>query len=128
MLAERFRTQWTAARPLVASAPRPSTRAIFPAASGAADLRVLRCRPASRTGRRCSARPQHSDSGRGSGRVRKDAGIEDVRLHGLRHAMASHAVMSGVPAPVVSRLLGHSNVRMALRYARLADRDIEEAT
>ena len=60
--------------------------------------------------------------------MRKDAGIEDVRLHGLRHAMASHAVMSGAPAPVVSRLLGHSNVRMALRYAHVADRDIEEAT
>ena len=39
--------------------------------------------------------------------------------------MASHAVMSGVPVPVVSRLLGHSNVRMTLRYAHIADRDIE---
>ena len=41
--------------------------------------------------------------------------------------MASHAVMNGVPVPVVSRLLGHSNVRMTLRYAHLADRDIEAA-
>ena len=60
-------------------------------------------------------------------RVRKEAGIEDVRLHDLRHTMASHAVMNGVPVPVVSRLLGHSNVRMTLRYAHLADRDIEAA-
>ena len=35
--------------------------------------------------------------------------------------------MSGVPVPVVSRLLGHSNVRMTLRYAHLADRDLEAA-
>ncbi len=41
--------------------------------------------------------------------------------------MASHAVMNGVPVPVVSRLLGHSNVRMTLRYAHLADRDIGAA-
>ena len=36
--------------------------------------------------------------------------------------------MNGVPVPVVSRLLGHSNVRMTLRYAHLGDRDIERAT
>ena len=59
--------------------------------------------------------------------VRRDAGIEDVRLHDLRHTLASHAIMNGVPVPVVSRLLGHSNVRMTLRYAHLADKDIEAA-
>ena len=60
-------------------------------------------------------------------RVRREAGIEDVRLHDLRHTHASHAVMNGVPVPVVARLLGHSNVRMTLRYAHLGDRDIEAA-
>ena len=35
--------------------------------------------------------------------------------------------MNGVPLPVVSRLLGHSNVRMTLRYAHLGDREIEAA-
>ena len=35
--------------------------------------------------------------------------------------------MNGVPVPVVSRLLGHSNAQMTLRYAHLADRDIEAA-
>ena len=59
--------------------------------------------------------------------VRKEAGIEEFRLHDLRHTHASHAVMNGVPVPVVSRMLGHSNVRMTLRYAHLADRDIEAA-
>jgi len=32
-----------------------------------------------------------------------------------------------VPVPVVSRLLGHSSVRMTLRYAHLGDREIEAA-
>ena len=58
-------------------------------------------------------------------RVRQEAGIEDARLHDLRHTHASHAVMNGVPVPVVSRMLGHSNVRMTLRYAHLGDREIE---
>ena len=60
-------------------------------------------------------------------RVRRKAGIEDVRLHDLRHSYASHAVMNGVPLPVVSRLLGHSNVSMTLRYAHLADHEVEAA-
>ena len=60
-------------------------------------------------------------------RVRREAGIEDVRLHDLRHTHASHAVMNGVPIPVVSRILGHSSVRMTMRYAHLGDREIEAA-
>ena len=72
------------------------------------------------------ARPRCSTLGLWD-RVRREAGIEDCRLHDLRHTMASHAVMNGVPVPVVSRMLGHSNVQMTLRYAHLADRDIEAA-
>ena len=78
--------------------------------------------------------PSPNDSSRPRGpelrvwyRVRREAGIEDVRLHDLRHTHASHAVMNGVPVPVVSRLLGHSNVRTTLRYAHLENREIEAA-
>ena len=60
-------------------------------------------------------------------RVRREAGIEDCRPHDLRHTHASQAVMSGVPVPVVSRLLGHSNVSTTFRYAHLGDRDVEAA-
>ena len=59
--------------------------------------------------------------------VRREADLEDVRLHDLRHTLASHAVLSGVPVPLVSRLLGHSNVRMTLRYAHLADKHVSDA-
>ena len=59
--------------------------------------------------------------------IRRQAGIEDVRIHDLRHNFASHAVMNGIPVPVVSRLLGHSNVRMTLRYSHLVEKDIEAA-
>ena len=59
--------------------------------------------------------------------ARKRAGIEDVRLHDLRHSVASQAVLNGVPLPVVARLLGHSQVSMTLRYAHVADKEVEAA-
>ena len=54
-------------------------------------------------------------------------GIEDVRLHDLRHTFASQAAMQGIPLPVVARLLGHAQVQMTLRYAHVSDRDVEAA-
>ena len=59
--------------------------------------------------------------------VRKRAGIEDVRLHDLRHTFASHAVLQGIPLPVVSRLLGHKRPSMTLRYAHVGDTETEAA-
>ena len=59
--------------------------------------------------------------------VRREAGIEDVRLHDLRHTVASHAVLQGIPLPVVSRLLGHKHPSMTLRYAHVGDRETEAA-
>ena len=76
--------------------------------------------------------PSPRDAGRPRGhtlrlwnRVRREAKIVDVRLHDLRHTFASHAVMNGIPVPVVSRLLGHASEKMTLRYAHLADKEIE---
>ena len=59
--------------------------------------------------------------------ARKQARIEDVRLHDLRHSVASQAVLKGVPLPVVARLLGHSQVSMTLRYAHVEDKEVEAA-
>ncbi|MDE0695904.1 MAG: site-specific integrase [Boseongicola sp.] len=59
--------------------------------------------------------------------IRREIGIEDVRLHDLRHSYASQCVIEGVPLPVVSKLLGHRNSAMTLRYVHAADRDVEAA-
>ena len=60
-------------------------------------------------------------------KVCRQAELEGVRLHDLRHSFASHAVMQGVPLPVVSRLLGHIHPRMTFRYAHVSDRETEAA-
>ena len=57
--------------------------------------------------------------------LRKRAGIEDVRLHDLRHNFASQPVLNGVPLPTVTSLLGHREVSMTMRYTHVADREIE---
>ncbi len=60
-------------------------------------------------------------------RARREAGIEDVRLHDLRHTVASQAVARGVPLPTVARMLGHTQPTMTLRYAHVGDREVEDA-
>ncbi len=60
-------------------------------------------------------------------RARRETGIEDVRLHDLRHTVASQAVARGVPLPTVARMLGHSRPTMTLRYAHVGDHEVEAA-
>ena len=60
-------------------------------------------------------------------RLRRRAGLEDVRLHDLRHSFASEAVRQGVPLPVVSKLLGHSSITMTMRYVHASNAEIEAA-
>ena len=61
-------------------------------------------------------------------RVRKQAGIGDVRLHDLRHTYASIAVMHGETVTTTARLLGHNDPQTTLKYAHLSDHLVREAT
>ena len=60
-------------------------------------------------------------------KLRERAGIPDVRIHDLRHSFASEAVRRGIPLPVVSKLLGHSNIAMTMRYAHVSNSVVEDA-
>lgn len=60
-------------------------------------------------------------------RIRKQAGLNDVRIHDLRHTYASQAVSSGMPIQMVGRLLGHSQIQTTMRYAHLADVSVRQA-
>ena len=56
-------------------------------------------------------------------KVRRRAGLEDVRLHDLRHSFASAALKAGIPLAVVGALLGHKRMATTARYAHLAPAD-----
>jgi len=60
-------------------------------------------------------------------RIRERAGLDDVRIHDLRHTYASNAVSSGMPIQMVGRLLGHTQIQTTMRYAHLADDPVRRA-
>lgn len=61
------------------------------------------------------------------GRVRTAAGLEDLRLHDLRHNFASAAVSAGQSLYIVGKLLGHSQIQTTQRYAHLAPDPVRTA-
>lgn len=60
-------------------------------------------------------------------KLRTDAGLEDVRLHDLRHNYASLAARSSETLPMIGRLLGHKETRTTARYAHFDDGALIEA-
>ena len=52
--------------------------------------------------------------------IRARAGLNDVRIHDLRHSFASRALALGESLLMIGRLLGHKKVQTTARYAHLA--------
>ena len=61
-------------------------------------------------------------------RVRKQAQINDVRIHDLRHTFASIGVSNGLSLSLVGELLGRKNPSTTNRYAHLADKSVRNAS
>lgn len=59
--------------------------------------------------------------------VRREARLEDVRLHDLRHTFASLLASRGASLPIVGALLGHSQTQTTARYAHLYDDALRDA-
>ena len=61
-------------------------------------------------------------------RIRQAAGLDDVRLHDLRHSFASVAAGGGMSLPVIGALLGHSQPQTTQRYAHLSADPLKQAS
>ena len=57
--------------------------------------------------------------------VRARAGLDDVRLHDLRHSFASRALALGESLSMIGKLLGHRKVQTTARYAHLAQDSVK---
>ena len=60
-------------------------------------------------------------------RLRKQAGLPDLRLHDLRHEYASYLVNSGRSLYEVQQILGHSDPMITQRYSHLSKESLLEA-
>lgn len=59
----------------------------------------------------------------------RDAGLEPMTLHDLRHTAASLAVQSGAHVKTIQRMLGHTSASMTLDvYADLFDTDLDHVS
>jgi integrase len=59
--------------------------------------------------------------------IRRRAGLEDVRLHDLRHSFASFGAGGNLGLLTIGRLLGHRQPATTQRYAHLADDPLRRA-
>jgi integrase len=60
-------------------------------------------------------------------RIRRQAGLDDVRLHDLRHTYAAIGARSGLSLPMIGALLGHTEAQTTQRYAHLVGHPVQAA-
>jgi integrase len=61
-------------------------------------------------------------------RIRKRAGLDDVRLHDLRHSFASVGAAGGLSLLMIGKLLGHKEQGTTEKYAHLIGDPMKEAS
>jgi len=60
-------------------------------------------------------------------RIRKTAGLEDVRIHDLRHSFASVGAANGDSMIIIGALLGHKSTKTTERYTHLSNHPLKSA-
>jgi len=56
------------------------------------------------------------------------AGLENLRIHDLRHSYASQLASAGLSLPIIGALLGHTQAQTTARYTHLQDDPLRAAT
>jgi integrase len=59
--------------------------------------------------------------------IRNAAGLDDLRIHDLRHSFASIAASGGMGLPIIGKMLGHTQPQTTQRYAHLASDPVKAA-
>lgn len=54
------------------------------------------------------------------------AGLRKVTCHVLRHSYASQLVLKGVPIALIQKLLGHTDIKVTMRYAHLSQESLND--
>ena len=60
-------------------------------------------------------------------RIRAKAGLDDVRIHDLRHTFASYGAAANLSLPIIGKMLGHTQAATTQRYAHLAADPVKQA-
>ncbi len=60
--------------------------------------------------------------------LRKQAKLEGVRIHDLRHTYASFGAGGGLGLPIIGKLLGHTQSATTARYAHLDNDPLRRAS
>jgi len=60
-------------------------------------------------------------------RLCKEANVQMVSWHDLRHTFASQLTVLRAPTLAIQKLLGHSDIKMTMRYSHLATEDLRDA-
>jgi integrase len=60
-------------------------------------------------------------------KVLKDANIDNFRWHDMRHDVATQLRKKGAPIDIVSKVLGHADLRMTQRYAHIGQDEVRLA-
>jgi site-specific recombinase XerD len=57
-------------------------------------------------------------------KVAREAGLEKVTPHQLRHTLATQAINRGMSLEAIAALLGHKSMRMTMVYAKISNRTV----
>jgi hypothetical protein len=59
-------------------------------------------------------------------KVAREAGINNVTPHQLRHTLATQAINRGMSLEAIAALLGHKSMRMTMVYAKISNRTVAD--